>query len=32
MGDILEYKGEKSKYVMLATPDGREGYVTKSDV
>ncbi len=32
MGDILEYKGEKSKYVMLATPDGREGYVPKSDV
>lgn len=32
MGDILEYKGKKSKYLLLATPDGREGYVSKDDV
>ena len=32
MGNILEYKGEQGKWVRLATPDGREGYVEKSEV
>ena len=32
MGNILEYKGEQGKWVCLATPDGREGYVEKSEV
>lgn len=32
MGNILEYKGEEGKWVRLATPDGREGYVEKSEV
>jgi hypothetical protein len=30
MGNILEYKGESGKWVKLATPDGREGYVEKA--
>ncbi|MGN0229205.1 MAG: NlpC/P60 family protein [Muribaculaceae bacterium] len=32
MGNILEYKGEEGKWVRLATPDGREGFVEKSEV
>ena len=32
MGNILEYKGEQGKWVRLATPDGREGYVEKGEV
>ena len=32
MGNILEYKGEACDYVKLSTPDGREGYVLKSEV
>lgn len=32
LGNILEYKGESGNYIKLATPDGREGYVKKSDV
>ncbi len=32
MGNILEYKGESGKWVKLATPDGREGYVEKLEV
>ena len=31
-GNILEYKGEEGKWVRLATPDGREGFVEKSEV
>ena len=32
MGNILEYKGEACDYIKLSTPDGREGYVLKSEV
>lgn len=32
LGNILEYKGESGNYIKLATPDGREGYVSKNDV
>lgn len=32
LGNILEYKGKKGKYVKLATPDGREGYIHESEV
>lgn len=32
LGNILEYKGKKGKYIKLATPDGREGYVHQSEV
>ena len=32
MGNILEYKGKNGKYIKLATPDGREGYVHQSEV
>lgn len=32
LGNVLEYKGEKGKWVLLATPDGRQGYVEKASV
>lgn len=32
MGNILEYKGKKGKYILLSTPDGREGYIHKDEV
>lgn len=32
LGNILEYKGKKGKFIKLATPDGREGYVHQSEV
>lgn len=32
LGNILEYRGEKGKWLLLTTPDGREGYVQKSEV
>ena len=32
LGNVLEYKGEKGKWVLLATPDGRQGYVEKTSV
>ena len=32
LGNILEYKGKSGKWIKLATPDGREGYVAQSDV
>ncbi len=32
MGNILEYKGEKGKWIQLATPDGRRGWILKSEV
>ncbi len=32
MGNILEYKGEEGKWMKLATPDGRVGYVEKKEV
>ncbi len=32
LGNVLEYKGEKGKWVLLATPDGRQGYVEKANV
>lgn len=32
MGNILEYRGEDGKWLKLATPDGREGYIEKSEV
>lgn len=32
LGNVLEYKGEKGKWVLLATPDGRQGYVEKNCV
>lgn len=32
LGNILEYKGRSGKYIQLATPDGRIGYVHKSEV
>ena len=32
LGNILEYKGKKGKFIILATPDGREGYVHQDEV
>lgn len=32
LGNILEYKGKKGKWLLLATPDGRQGYVPQTDV
>lgn len=32
LGNILEYKGKSGKWMKLATPDGREGYVAEVDV
>ena len=32
LGNILEYKGEKGKWIELSTPDGRSGYLPASDV
>lgn len=32
LGNILEYKGRSGKWIKLATPDGREGYVAQADV
>ena len=32
LGNILEYKGKSGKWIKLATPDGREGYVAQTDV
>lgn len=32
LNDILEYKGTKGKYIQLATPDGRTGYVADGEV
>lgn len=32
LGNILEYKGKSGKWIKLATPDGRTGYVQQSDV
>lgn len=32
LGNILEYKGESGDYIKLSTPDGREGFVNKSEV
>lgn len=32
MGCILEHKGDKSGWMRLVTPDGREGYVEKESV
>ena len=32
LGNILEYKGEKGKWLCLATPDGREGYVKNNEM
>lgn len=32
LGNILECKGEDGEWMKLATPDGREGYVKKSEV
>lgn len=32
MGDILEYKGRSGSFVLLATPDGRCGYVSENEV
>lgn len=32
LGDILESQGDKDGYVLLATPDGRKGYVSSSNV
>lgn len=32
LGNILQFKGEKGKWLLLATPDGREGYVEKNQV
>ncbi len=32
LGNILEKKGEKGKFVKVSTPDGRIGYVLKKDV
>lgn len=32
LGNILEYKGESGDYIKLSTPDGREGYVKKTEV
>ena len=32
LGDILQFKGKKGKWIELATPDGRTGWVNKSSV
>ncbi len=32
LGNILEYKDEKGKWLHLLTPDGREGFVEKKEV
>ncbi len=32
MGDILEFRSEASGWLMLATPDGRTGYVPAADM
>ena len=32
MGNILEWRGESGKWLQLATPDGRTGYVLKAEV
>ena len=32
MGDILEFKGEAAGWLLLATPDGRTGYVGAADM
>ncbi len=32
LGNILEYKGKKGKWIELSTPDGRSGYLPASDV
>ncbi len=32
MGNILEWRGESGKWLQLATPDGRTGYVLKTEV
>lgn len=32
LGNILEYKGESGDMIQLSTPDGRTGYVKKSEV
>ena len=32
LGDILEYRGAKGHWLLLATPDGRQGYVPAADV
>lgn len=32
LGCLLEYKGENDKWIKLATPDGREGWILKCEV
>ena len=32
LGNILEFKGKSGKWIKLATPDGRTGYVAQGDV
>jgi SH3-like domain-containing protein len=32
LGNILEFKAKKGKWLLLSTPDGREGYVESKDV
>lgn len=32
LGCLLEYKGQKDNWIKLATPDGREGWILKSEV
>ncbi len=32
LGNILEYRGEAGKWIKVATPDGRTGYVSRTDV
>lgn len=32
LGNILEFKGKKGKWLKLSTPDGREGYIAETDV
>ena len=32
LGNVLQWRGENDKWVQLATPDGRVGYVEKSQV
>lgn len=32
LGNILEYRGKRGKWLLLATPDGRQGYVEKENV
>ena len=31
LGNILEYKDKKGKYLLLSTPDGRTGYAAAAD-